>query len=111
MEEEEGDQYARQYRRILDQWTEQGCIESQAAIPSHMHAIHQASEDWKSATADYKDKLQASEPMPSPETLSTLAELLVTTGEPLEIQSEVCERAVVVTEESGARKYHVINQT
>jgi class 3 adenylate cyclase/tetratricopeptide (TPR) repeat protein len=103
-EREEGDQYARQSKRILDQWAEQAGIESQTSILSRMHAIHLASEDWALATADYKDKLRASEPMPSPEVLSTLAELLVTTGEPGEIQSSMCERAVVLAEESGARK-------
>jgi predicted ATPase/class 3 adenylate cyclase len=103
-ERDEGNQYARQYKRILEQRAEQAGIETQAAISTRMHAIHQASEDWECATADYKDKLQASEPMPSPEVLSTLAELLVTTGEPFEIQSGTCERAVTIAEESGARK-------
>jgi class 3 adenylate cyclase/tetratricopeptide (TPR) repeat protein len=103
-ERDEGDQYVRQYKRILEQRAEQAGIESQTFILTRMHAIHQASEDWERATADYKDKLQTSEPMPSPEVLSTLAELLITTGEPSEIQSSTCERAVAVAEESGARK-------
>jgi class 3 adenylate cyclase len=98
-EQEEGDQYMRQYRRILDQ-----SAEAQPLPSVHMHAIHLASEDWESALADYKEKLQASEPMPSPEVLATLAELYVVMGEPLEAQKDICERALVVAEESGARK-------
>lgn len=103
-EREEGDQHARQYKRILEQWEGRADFEAQTSILTRMHSIHLASEDWARATADYKEKLQASEPMPSPEVLSVLAELLVTTGEPLEIQSSTCERAVTVAEESGARK-------
>lgn len=102
-EQETGNQYTRQYRRILEQH-----VETQTSLSAHMHAIHLASEDWESALADYREKLQASEPMPSPEVLATLAELSVVMGEPSEIQQNICERAMTIAEESGARKSFAI---
>jgi predicted ATPase/class 3 adenylate cyclase len=103
-DQERGDQYARQCKRLVDQQIARVGGKQQQQLATRMHAIHLASEDWERATADYKEKLQASEPMPSPEVLSALAELLVTTGEDSERQNAICERAVQVAQESGARK-------
>ncbi len=107
---EQGDLYALQCKRLLDQQlahlvpTNRSGENEQHALATRMHAIHLASEDWLHATADYRAKLQMSEPMPSPEVLSTLAELLVMTGEEQEQQHLICTRAVQSASESGARK-------
>ena len=103
--QELGDRYARQCKRLIDQQIEHiGDDEIPTSLSTRMHAIHLAREDWTRATADYKEKLRQSEPLPSPEVLTTLAELLVITGEPLEIQEQACERAIQAAEDSGAQK-------
>lgn len=103
-EQDAGDQYTRQYKRLLDQWTQRTSDTSQALLTMCMHAIHLACEDWVRASIDYKEKLLTSEPMPSPEVLATLAELLVVIGESSKVQASTCERAIAVAEASGARK-------
>jgi class 3 adenylate cyclase/tetratricopeptide (TPR) repeat protein len=103
-DQEQGDAYARQCRRLLDQQVERSGEESRPLLSTRMHAIHLAHEDWTRATADYKEKLRYSEPMPSPEVLATLAELLVMTGESAETQVSTCERALALAEASGDRK-------
>ena len=50
---------------------------------------------------EFKTLLQRNEPFPSPKILSTLAELLMITGESAEEQRENCERAVQTAEQSG----------
>lgn len=107
-EQEKGDQYARQYKRLIDQQLEHASNIPDIILTTRMHAIHLAREDWTRATADYKDKLRFSEPLPSPEVLATLAELLVITGEGAEIQESTCERAVKLAEEAGAQKSLVV---
>jgi class 3 adenylate cyclase/tetratricopeptide (TPR) repeat protein len=104
---EQGDHYARQYKRLIEQQAS-AADQAQSAPATRMHAIHLACGDWDRAVADYKEKLRASEPMPSPEILSTLAELMITTGEKPEIASAMCERALTLAEESGARKSFMI---
>jgi hypothetical protein len=69
-----------------------------------MHAIHLAREDWPSALTDYQTKLQSSEPLPSPEVLATLSELMVISRAPAKEQAAMCERAITQAETSGARK-------
>lgn len=104
-DQEQGDQYARQCKRLIDQQIEHiGDDAIPTSLTTRMHAIHLAHEDWTRATADYKEKLRQSEPLPSPEVLTTLAELLVITGEPLDVQEQACERAIQAAEASGARK-------
>ncbi|HLZ63607.1 MAG TPA: adenylate/guanylate cyclase domain-containing protein [Ktedonosporobacter sp.] len=103
-DQEQGDYYARQCKRLLDQQEEPSGDTLPSQVTTGMHAIHLASEDWTRATADYKEKLRLSEPFPSPEVLSTLAELLVMTGASLEEQEDICERAVSLGQQSGARK-------
>jgi len=102
--QEEGDQYTRQYRRLIEQQAERRGKDCRAALAASMHSIHLAREDWKQAVANYKEKLRASEPLPSPAVLATLAELMVATGESSEAQEEISERAIKIGEESGARK-------
>jgi len=102
--QEQGDHYARHYKRLIDQQIDRSDESTRRALSSTLHSIYLAREDWTHATTDYKEKLQNSEPLPAPEVLSTLAELLVTTGESTEMQSSICERAINVAEESGARK-------
>ena len=96
-QQEEADHYTRQYKRVLDQYC------SQTESTAHMAYIHLAREDWARATAEYQEKLQQSEPFPSPDTLASLAELVVITGESVETQEANCERAVTVAEQSGGR--------
>jgi class 3 adenylate cyclase/tetratricopeptide (TPR) repeat protein len=105
---EQGDAYARQCKRLVDLQIANAGYDGQKLLATKMHAIHQASEDWTQALLDYKQKLQESEPMPSPEVLSTLAELMVVTGEDAEQQQATCDRAVYVAEKSGARKSQAI---
>ncbi len=105
--QEQGDDYARQYRRLIEQQAgREGKSDNEApATPStRMRDIYLAREDWTRAAADYKEKLRESEPLPSPEVLATLAELMVTTGESVEEQESLCERAVALAEESGAQR-------
>ena len=94
-QQEEADHYTRQYKRVLDQYC------SQTESTAHMAYIHLAREDWARATAEYQEKLQQSEPFPSPDILASLAELVVITGESVETQEANCERAVTVAEQSG----------
>ncbi|HEU5228649.1 MAG TPA: adenylate/guanylate cyclase domain-containing protein [Ktedonobacteraceae bacterium] len=103
-EQEQGDQYARQCKRLIEQSGERVGSETGSLLGTRMHAIHLAHEDWTRATADYKTKLRSSEPFPAPEILAMLAELLVMTGEDPAIQAEMCERAISRAEEAGARK-------
>ncbi|TMB92224.1 MAG: zinc-ribbon domain-containing protein [Chloroflexi bacterium] len=96
-QQEEGDHYTRQYKRVLDQYC------SQTESTSHLAYIYLAREDWARAAAAYQEKLQKSEPFPSPNILASFAELLVITGESAEVQEANCERAVAVAEQSGGR--------
>ncbi|GHO74418.1 hypothetical protein KSD_21890 [Ktedonobacter sp. SOSP1-85] len=106
--QEEGDRYYRQCQRLVEQQMERGEEHGRNLQATRLHAIHLAREDWTLATADYKEKLRISEPIPTPETLATLAELLVSTGEDAEKQEELCERALLHAQESGARKSEAI---
>ncbi len=103
-EQERGDQYARQCKRLIEQSGEYTGNEARPVLGTKMHAIRLAHEDWTRAAADYKTKLQTSEPFPSPEVLAVLAELLVMTGEDPSVQANICERAITLAEEAGARK-------
>ncbi len=96
-QQEEGDHYTRQYKRVLDQYC------SQAESTSHLAYIYLAREDWARSAAAYQEKLQKSEPFPSPNILASFAELLVITGESTEVQEANCERAVAGAEQSGGR--------
>src|SRR5205085_3438564 len=95
--QEEGDRYSRHYKRLMDQYC------SQTGETPLMPNIHLAREDWARARAGYQVKLQASEPFPSPRLLASLAELVVMTGESVEVQQANCERAVAAAEQSGGR--------
>ena len=102
---EQGDYYARQYKRLIDK--QGGRREDEATTPNAsvgMRDIYLAREDWARAAAEYKEKLIMSEPLPSPEVLTTLAELMVIIGEDPEAQENMCTRALTIAEESGACK-------
>ncbi|GAC1401147.1 MAG: hypothetical protein NVSMB49_14920 [Ktedonobacteraceae bacterium] len=104
---EQGDYYARQYKRLIEQQIERADTNGGATRPSvsmSMRGIYLARQDWTHAAIEYKEKLKDSEPLPAPEVLTTLAELLVSTGEDLEAQESMCTRALTVAEESGACK-------
>ncbi|HEY4385773.1 MAG TPA: AAA family ATPase, partial [Ktedonobacteraceae bacterium] len=103
-EQEKGDQYARQYQRLIDQQVKDSEEDARLFLSTRMHAIHLAQEDWSCALIDYQTKLQSSEPFPSPEVLATLAELMVTTNANEDEQATMCERAITQAETSGARK-------
>lgn len=101
---EETEQYSRQYQRLLDQQLAHLDKEEKKLFEAKRHSIHLTHEDWEQSRDDYRFKLAVNEPFPSPEVLSTLAELLVITdADPIE-QAEMCERAVQEAERSGARK-------
>jgi predicted ATPase len=95
-DQEEGDMYTRQYKRLT---------ESKDAHPSvaTFHAIHLAQTDWKLATADYLEKIRKSEPFPRPDDLSILAELAITTTM-VDHPDVLCNRAIALCETSGAPK-------
>ncbi|HET9920029.1 MAG TPA: adenylate/guanylate cyclase domain-containing protein [Ktedonobacteraceae bacterium] len=105
--QEEGDTYARRFKRLLEQHSKREEIEgstTEGTMNTKMHAIYLASEDWTRAIEAYKKKLQLSEPLPAPEVLATLAELVVMTGENEAEQEDLCERAIAVAAEAGSRK-------
>jgi len=104
--QEQGEYYARQYKRLIDRQAERANSTTEIFLsPStSMRDIYLAREDWTNATLEYKEKLKESEPLPSPEVLTTLAELMVTTNEDTQAQEEMCTRALTLAEESGACK-------
>jgi tetratricopeptide (TPR) repeat protein len=97
-QEEEGDSYLRQYKRILERY----CTAADTA-PT-MPLIHLVREDWTRAAAEYRELLERSEPFPSPNMLALLAELVVITGESIEVQQASCAKAISATEQSGTRR-------
>ncbi len=105
--QEEGDQYARQYKRLLDLQIARSTSENKPRVETKMHAIHYAQGDWQRAATDYKEKLAQSEPFPSPSILATMAEILLFTGEAQE-QPAIYDRAVELAEQSGACKSLII---
>jgi len=96
---EESDSLLRQYRRLAEQ---------RGVQPEPSRTIHLAREDWVRACADFKEALERNEPFPSPAVVAILAELYVITGEDLETQQAMCERAIVVAEQSGSRKFFAV---
>ena len=100
-DQEEGDSYSRQFKRLIDQKLGHG-VETEVLI--NMRSIYLAREEWGRALADCREALQWNEPLPSPELLAIFAELVVITGESMEVQQATCERAVLVAEESGERR-------
>jgi predicted ATPase/class 3 adenylate cyclase len=96
---EESDSLLRQYRRLAEQRDVQ---------PEPSRSIHLAREDWVRACADFKEALERNEPFPSPAVVAILAELYVITGEDQESQKAMCERAIVLAEQSGSRKFFAV---
>jgi tetratricopeptide (TPR) repeat protein len=94
-EPEESERFLREYRRIF---------EPHAMRPLLLPGIHTAHEDWPRALADQRELIRRTEPFPSPSAIAHLAETTVLAGEPLEEQQAICERAVKLGEESGARR-------
>ena len=112
-QQEEGEYHEKRLKRLLDRQAEHTSQEKQFNIVTSLHAIHHAHENWKQAVADYELKLHNNGPFPSPELLATLAELLIMKDEEEQeedrqqrqkYQAEICNRAVNVSEQSGARK-------
>ena len=95
---DEGDGYLRQYKRLLERYCT--LADSEPTMP----IIHLAREDWTRAAAEYRDLLERSEPFPSPNMLALLAELVVITGESVKVQQASCERAVTASEQSGTQR-------
>ncbi len=96
---EESDSLLRQYRRLAEQ---------RGVQPEPSRSIHLAREDWVRACADFKEALLRDEPFPSPAVVAILAELYVITGESLEAQQAMCERAIAIAEQSGSRKFFAV---
>jgi Predicted ATPase len=100
-QQERGDEYTRQLKRITDQ--QLASIKTPSlATNTQLHAIYLAQENWTHALSDYQEKVRRSEPFPDPEVLATLAELMVIMQQ--EGAMEVCDRAISLNESSGARK-------
>ncbi len=96
---EESEKLLRQYRRLFEQSTSQPLL-----IPS-LHAVH---EDWPQALADQRELVRRAEPFPSPSRVAYLAEFTALANEPLAEQEAVCERAINLAEQAGARKFLAI---
>lgn len=97
--EEEGDQYMRQCRRLID---------LRGIQPELTRSIHLARQDWTRALADYRTSVERSEPFPRPIVLAILAELSVMMNESTEVQQTLCERAVSHAHASGSRKAEAV---
>ena len=95
-ETEESDSLLRQYRRLAEQ---------RGFDPKLSRSIYLAREDWVRACTDFKEALERTEPFPSPAVVAILAELYVITGESTEAQQDMCERAIALAEQCGARKF------
>jgi len=93
---EESDSLLRQYKRLAEQ---------RHVKPELTRSILLAREEWERASAAFMEAVRASEPYPRPSVLALLAELVVITGESAATQLSICERAVALAEQSGARKY------
>jgi ATP/maltotriose-dependent transcriptional regulator MalT len=102
-QQEEGDQYTQQYKRLLDQKSDSLAPDNLQSLETKLHAIHLAQEDWPRALISYRDKLMRSEPFPSPDILSTYVELLVINNE-TDKQEALFDRAVALCEDAGACK-------
>ncbi|HXR66771.1 MAG TPA: hypothetical protein VN729_12640, partial [Ktedonobacteraceae bacterium] len=94
---EESEARLRRYKRIFE--------ESRPQQPMPLPGIYAAHEDWSQALADTRELVRKAEPFPSPKTLAQLAEFTVLANEPLAEQEAICERAVNVAQQSGARKF------
>lgn len=101
--QEEGNKYAQQYKRLLDQKSEALPPEAIPRLETKLHAIHLAQEDWSRALDNYREKFLRSEPFPNPDILSTYIELLVTNNQ-AEGQEALFDRSVTLCEEAGADK-------
>ena len=99
---EQGDRYARQLKRLIEQFSTQ----LSSATISPFIALSQ--EDWARALAEFQDQVRRTEPFPAPKVLAALAELVVMTGENAEEQRAICERAVTVSKQSGDHKSHAM---
>ncbi len=101
--QEEGNTYTQQYKRLLDQKSESLTSDNLSVLETKMHAIHSAQEDWPRALTSYRDKFMRSEPLPSPDILSTYVELLII-NDATDKQEALFDRAVTLCEDAGARK-------
>lgn len=97
--QEESDSKLRQYKRLVEQ---------RGLQPKLSRGIYLAREEWEQARNDFKEALEQTEPFPSPAAVALLAELYVITGESADEQQAMCERAVALGEQSGARKFHAV---
>ena len=97
-QQEEGDRYMRQFKRLKERQ------DSQFASFCPMPLINLAREDWVRALADYHVLLERNEPFPAPTLLASLAELSVITGESAEVQLAYCERAIAAAEQARGRR-------
>ncbi|GCF09676.1 hypothetical protein KDI_32400 [Dictyobacter arantiisoli] len=102
-QQEEGDKYTRQYKRLTDQNSERISNDNLPCMGTKIHAIHLAQEDWPRALEDYRYKVQKSEPFPDPAILVTLVELLII-NEETEQQEDLFDRAVTLCENAGSNK-------
>ncbi len=98
-DQEESDRLLRQYKRLAEQRGIQARLS---------RSIYLAREEWTRAASDFKEALQQTEPFPSPAVVAILSELYIITGESVEAQQAMCERALSLTEQSGSRKFHAV---
>jgi predicted ATPase/class 3 adenylate cyclase len=85
-----------QYRSLYEQKTTE---------PLCWPNLYIACRDWTQALADLREQAHLLERFPSPRSLSYQAELTVLAGEPMAEQATICEHAIKLSQESGARKF------
>jgi len=95
-EEEESERFLRQYKRIFAHHTTRSLL---------LPGVYAARGEWALALGDLRAEVHQAEPFPSPAAVAHLAELSVLAGEPLSEQEAVCERALALAEQAGARKF------
>ncbi len=103
-DQEEGDRLAKRCRRLVDKQVEQAPLDARKQIALRMRLLHYACGNLERALAEHKELLAITEPLPEPEALAILANLLVQSRKEPEQQLAICERAIAMSELSDARK-------
>lgn len=100
--QEASERYIKRCKRLLDIPTIATSDNLYMAL--RMGALYYANQELDQALEAYRELLLASEPWPEPEVLATLAHLLLQTDQEEATLTHICERAISVSKQAGARK-------